>query len=160
MRVQVKTPMMSGKEIEIIDNLIEERKPKYILEWGSGGSTMYFPKHKCIKHWLSIEENGHFVDYLKDKVNDKTDVIWADNEWYIDSVKLGKKYDMILVDGKYREECVEQGLQLLRGNGFLLLHDAGRKDYQDFIKKFNGRILIEGEEPYEGFYKHRGLAIF
>ena len=62
-------PMMSEKEIEIIDRLIEERQPKYCLEWGSGNSTVYFPKkHKCIKSWLSVEHNGHYPEYLKDKI--------------------------------------------------------------------------------------------
>lgn len=151
---------MSDKEIKIIDDLIEERKPKTVLEWGSGGSTIYFPKHDTIKHWLSIEHNGHYVSYLKDKVHPKTDVIWADKEWYIDCVKLGKKYDMILVDGNDREACVEIGLNLLTAKGFLLLHDSGREEYQDFIRKFSGEVLIEGEEPYRGYFKHRGLAIF
>jgi hypothetical protein len=32
-------PMMSDKELGIINNLIRERKPEICLEWGSGGST-------------------------------------------------------------------------------------------------------------------------
>ncbi len=68
-------PMMSDKEIDIIDNLIEELKPRTVLEWGSGNSTIYFPKRNCIEKWLSVEHNGHYVEYLKDKILDKVTLL-------------------------------------------------------------------------------------
>ncbi len=76
--------MMSDKEIDIIDELIRGTEPKICLEWGSGNSTLWFSKHKSIRSWLSVEHNGHYVEYVSAKAKPNTQVIWADNEWYLD----------------------------------------------------------------------------
>lgn len=152
-------PMMSDKEIKIIEGLIKDNKVNTVLEFGSGGSTCYFPKIKPIKLWISIEHNGHFVEN-NHNLPDNAMIIWADEEWYIDSVKLGRKFDMILVDGVTRHDCLNIAFSLLNTNGFILLHDAGRVDLYPFIEEFGGKLLIDGEEPLGTRYKHRGLAIF
>lgn len=151
-------PMMSNEEISIIDELLKDRK--FCLEWGSGASTLYFPsKHKV--NWLSVEHNGHYVEHFKDKLPDNVTLIWADGEWYIDSVKLSRKYDFILVDGEFREDCVSIGLTMLNEDGVLLLHDSGRREYQAFIEEFKGEKLTEGEVKIKaGGFAHRGLTLF
>lgn len=155
-------PMMSRREVEIIDNLIEERKPKVCLEWGSGNSTVYFPKkHDCIKSWFSIENNGHYVGYLKDKTLNNTNIIWVvDENDYIDCMKEGgKKYDFILIDGRHRMRCLEIAHRIVKEDGFVLLHDSGRKEYD--VSRYKYKILCEGEKPLEeGGFAHRGLTLF
>lgn len=157
-------PMMSEKEVAIIDKLIEERKPERCLEWGSGNSTVYFPnKHKCIKSWLSIEHVGHYPDYLKNDVNNNTTIIWITNESsYVDCVKKnGEKYDFILVDGNQREECLEIAYKIARKGAIILLHDSGRLKYKKFIDKYDNEKLSEGEIKVKGGdYAHRGLTLF
>lgn len=160
MKIESK-PMMAEKEIEIIDDLLEKYKPKFCLEWGSGSSTTYFSKHKSIKQWLAIEHNGHYVNYLKDLLPDNANVMWIpDDEWYIDCVKLGRKWDFILVDGQNREQCLEVADTIINPGGIILLHDAGRREYQGFIKLHGGEKLIDGEISLGDYYAHRGLAIF
>jgi len=156
-------PMMSEKEVAIIDKLIEERQPKHCFEWGSGTSTSYFPnKHKCIKSWLSIEHNGHYPEYLKDKINENTTIVWITNEnSYIDCVKQnGEKYDFILVDGLYRENCLEVAHKIAKKGAIILLHDSGRLEYKKFIDKYNYKKLCDGEIKTEDGYAHRGLTLF
>jgi len=155
-------PMMSEKEITIIDNILSSGKPKRCLEWGSGYSTLYFSEHKNVKSWLSIEHNGHYVSYLQERANDKVQTLWVlEGLSYADCVQRSNvRFDFILIDGLDREKCLQNALNILDDNGQILLHDSGRAEYQDFIFRYNGKILCEGEEPYRGFYKHRGLAVF
>lgn len=162
MKIKDTKPMMADKEIEIIEYIIENMKPKSVLEWGSGNSTLHFSKSKHIISWLSIEHNGHYVEYLKDKTEPKVNVIWADKEWYVDSVKLiGKKYDLIIVDGEQRELCVKTAFDILNDGGLILLHDSGRQEYQEFIRMYGGFQLSEGEIPVkQGGFAHRGLVGF
>lgn len=162
LKVEGIAPMMSDKEIGIIDILIKEIKPESCLEWGSGNSTFYFSRHPSIKSWLAIEHNGHYVEYLAGKTKPNTNVIWADKEWYIDVVKLnGRKYDFILIDGQEREACLRVAHDLIKPNGIILLHDSGRIEYQDFIKLYKPRKLTDGEMPLkEGGFAHRGLTAF
>lgn len=153
-------PMMSDKEVEIIQELLEDRE--YCLEWGAGGSTVFFPTEDWYLHWLAIEHNGNWVKKIAPELSFNASVIWVpDNEWYVDCVKHSPRmFDFILIDGLHRERCLEVAKDIITPDGIILLHDAGRREYQDFIKKHDGEMLIEGEEPYQGYYKHRGLAIF
>lgn len=152
-------PMMSEKEIEIIDDLIEERKPKNCLEWGSGNSTIYFPKkHDCIEIWFSIEHNGHYKTYLDQRTKNNTGIFWTtDEDEYVNYPD--KKYDFILIDGRHRMRCLEVALRRLNKDGFILLHDSGRKEYD--VSKYEHKVLCEGEIPLlEGGFAHRGLTLF
>lgn len=159
------TPMMADREVAIIDKLIDNIKPTFCLEWGSGGSTLYFPaNHPLIHLWLSIEHNGNYVKYLDGKLTSNAHVIWVDKEWYLDCVKHQEaRYSFILIDGEDREGCLRVAKDLLAPGGSILLHDAGRKEYQDFIKKsgLQWERLTEGETPVkEGGFAHRGLVRF
>lgn len=160
-------PMMSQQEVGIINDLLESRKPIYCLEWGSGTSTIYFPKMhaKNIRSWLSIEHNGNYVKYVAERANDNVDLVWVpNNEWYIDCVKhQKKKYDFILIDGLFRDKCLDTVLQIAKPGAVVLLHDAGREEYQEMINSWGGqvKILCEGEKKLNnGYYAHRGLAQF
>lgn len=155
-------PMMSDKEIKIIDDLIEKRKPKLCLEWGSGASTTYFPKHNSIDLWLAIEHDGNVLDLLYQKFPKNVQTIWITNpQDYADCMQRShQKFDLILIDGLEREKCLENALEILAPGGIALLHDAGRAEYQEFIEKHNGEMLSEGEIPDGDGYAHRGLALF
>lgn len=154
-------PMMSQKEVDIIDNLIEKEKPERCLEWGSGNSTIYFPhKHDFIKSWLSIEHNGHYQTYLKNKIKGNTKVVWVKEEDKIDYVDYPNDvFDFILIDGKRREECLAKAYKLIVNGGIILLHDSARPHYK-FINKYDHEVLCDGEIPWEGGCAHRGLMRF
>ncbi len=159
-------PMMSDVERAIIDGLIKHHKPKRVCEWGSGNSTIYFPKtHECIEQWIAVEHNGNYVKYLSDKLKDNTVVIWTNEDiWYVDSMKHSEEqFDFVFIDGisSWREKCLEAALVMIKPGGFILLHDAGREEYQQFILKHKGKIIIQGEKSLPGGgFAHRGLALF
>lgn len=61
----------------------------------------------------------------------------------------------------YSDYLALNALEVITDTGVILLHDAGRKDYQGIIKLYNGEVLAEGEtEIRGGGYAHRGLALF
>ena len=154
---QTGLPMMTIKEIGIIDKLIKEHQPKRCLEWGSGNSTIYFPnQHDCIESWLSIENNGHYKEYLDPKIKHNTEIFWTtDMELYVNYPIL--EYDFILIDGRSRMKCLEVACQQLKRNGIIILHDSGRTEYD--LSGYKHKILSEGEIPYDGGFAHRGLAL-
>lgn len=154
-------PMMSDQEIKIVDDILTTKKPRHCLEWGSGISTVYFPrKHRSVR-WLAVEHNGNYVIAIAPLLPDNSSVIWTpDNEWYVDSVKHSRVFDFILIDGLQRERCLEIAKEIIRPGGTILLHDSGREEYQEFIKKHNGEILCDGEKRVGDYFAHRGLARF
>lgn len=153
-------PMMADHEVDIIVNLL---KPgQQCLEWGSGGSTVYFPRIHNSLNWLAVEHNGNWVKKIQPELPANASVVWVpENEWYVDCVKHSRVFDFILIDGLQRERCLEIARQIVSEDGIIVLHDAGRQEYQDFIKANDGEIISEGEKPVaEGGYAHRGLALF
>lgn len=156
-------PMMSDQEIRFIDNILKERKPKYCLEWGSGNSTTYFPRHRFIKSWLAVEHDGNILDQLKPRLPNNVQTVWIlPGDSYADCVQRSHiKYDFILIDGLDRQKCLENALKIISKDGIILLHDAGRMEYQGFISAYGGIIVSEGEKPQKGGgFAHRGLAVF
>ena len=147
---------MSDRDIAKIDSLLETYKPELCLEWGSGNSTIYFPKmHDCIKRWVSIEKSkkwfGHVWRYMKKSVVDlklRTSVNYLD---------IDGKYDFILIDGERRNECLELAQKLLTVTGFVLLHDSERDDYNEGIALYGDKkkVLCRGDTLEEG--KKNGL---
>jgi predicted O-methyltransferase YrrM len=164
-------PMMFDADIAMIDKLIEERKPEVCLEWGAGNSTVYFPKkHDCIKKWVSIEHNGHYFASLKDRINPETTTIRLFDDCevtfdnYINQVKAdGPIYDFILVDGAdiSRGRCLGVAFELIKPNGIILLHDAFREQYKEYVDQYSHVNLTQGEPPItNGFPAHQGLMAF
>lgn len=159
-------PMMAEHEVEYIKAFITNNGVRTVLEWGSGNSTIWFPNN-CPKvtRWLAIEHNGHYVNYLKDKV--KKDVVELrflqdDEQKYIDGAD-GEKFDLIIVDGIARDKCLEKAFSLLeeQPGARVLLHDSGRTEYKKWYEKYKHTIIYEGEIPQkDGGFAHRGIALF
>lgn len=193
---------MDNKEIELIDKYLN--KDKIMLEYGSGGSTLYFSKF--VKEYYSIEHNklwydkikgktnnsnininfcdindgynindvniigdlkypsnindfNDFVEYSKEKHKTKLEDLLndVDNKWnsnhinkakkwsnlketenfkifknYIEYPKIfNKKFDLILIDGRSRPECVRfvYNNNILKENGIILIHDFWTRPY-------------------------------
>lgn len=152
-------PMMSDKEIAIIDNLLLGKR--HCLEWGAGGSTITFPKrHKGVM-WLAVEHNGNWVKKISPELADNANIIWVpEDEWYVDCVKHSRLFDFILIDGLHRERCLEIARDIVSKDGVILLHDSGREEYQEFINKNNGEKLCDGEILEGDYFAHRGLTLF
>lgn len=147
---------MSSQEVGIITELL---KPDWrCLEYGSGGSTIYFPQF--VKTWTSIESDYDYYSEIKNHVPFNVSLnLETDQEKYVDA--LGRfDFDFILVDGQWRKECLYAGLKKLNENGILLLHDADRKDYNEWVNDFPNKVLVRGELPEGDFYKHRGLRLY
>ena len=51
--------------------VIETLAPRRVVEWGSGGSTLAFPRRSpSIERWLSVEHNAAWHERVRGKVDD------------------------------------------------------------------------------------------
>lgn len=139
-----------------------------VLEWGSGGSTVYFPKflreNDIPFSWTSIEYNREWYEKVKEATKDepRVDVVLFDSgntnmkqrnnpmdEYVKYPSTLNMKWDLILVDGRKRRRCLHEATQLLSYTGVVVLHDAQREYYHcafDAFKwgEFQSTKLWEG----------------
>lgn len=147
--------------------------PVRALEWGSGSSTVYFPARlKSGSEWLSVEHNAVWAEKVRGFIaaseTHGIEVIhvpcsgnWCDEDGdgsydefraYINfPTTLGKKFKLILVDGRARADCLQTGWRLLDEAGLMILHDAQRTSYWreippdcHYLRMTNPQIDIEG----------------
>lgn len=161
MTIKSDVPFMAVKEYEYIRDLINEKKYETVLEWGAGSSTIWFPNNTNVEWWIAVEHNPKYVDYLKNKVNEKVELHLAtDKKSYLEGCTVGSRYDFILIDGLYRDECLAMAFEVLDPKGTIILHDSGRKEYKDWYQKYPHKVIFEGEGWLGDGWDHRGLTAF
>jgi len=161
-----KLPFMELEEIEAFKNvLLNIGDYLNILEWGSGYSTKYFSDLLDIGSvkfkWDSLEIDVRwYVEVLKLDLSPNVKVHLFDeeimrvddrralrrfqmNEYVKFPSRLGKRFDIIFIDGSKRNRCLEEAIDLLKPNGVVLLHDAQREYYKEGMDLYNGKFLAK-----------------
>jgi len=126
-------PLMSPNEIVAIEKLIRKRKVSRVLEWGGGGSTLYWPKLFPEIDWVTVESDPRFVRAIMARRPPSVTVMALKMPAYCnlkpEDVGL---FDLIIVDGiaKARVPCLDAARKLLTPDGVALLHNttSGRYD--------------------------------
>lgn len=119
----------------LIETLIE-KKPKKIIEWGAGRSTMIMRKFCPNAEIRSFESDLKW--YLRWRLS-----VFGAHLYYLPANRgytfpnfPEKYFDFAFVDGEKRVDCMKAALKLLKDDGLLMLHDSGSKELQPGIKMF------------------------
>lgn len=163
------TPYMSQDEIQTIQKYL---KPQHImLEWGSGGSTLYFPKF--VKKYYSIEHDLQWSNAIQAHIpsNVEYHFVFPDQsitdptqkhqvQTYIDIVDhLGvSTFDAVLVDGRGRGWCAEKVLDYLHEDSIVFIHDYWQRpqyhivenwyDVIDHVKDGQSLVVLKPKKEY------------
>lgn len=129
--------------------LLARAAPARCLEWGAGGSTLYFPPRiPGLTRWLSIEHSREWADLVRSRntvpgvevVHLPPDItrtpsgtdegVQEDFRTYVTwpEAQAGR-FDFILVDGRARGSCLRAAFRLVEDRGVVVLHDANREFY-------------------------------
>lgn len=127
-----------------------------MMEWGSGGSTIEF---SCkVKEYYSVEHNLEWYNVVKDAIPQNVTLFYKEikplpenynqSEYkhyseYLDVVyQIGKKFDVVLIDGRARRLCALKIIPYLKPNSIVIIHDWCLRepyhcvlDYYDLIDK-------------------------
>ena len=167
-------PRMNNKEIRAFKHLLTQNHEGVldILEWGSGGSTVYFTdfleSHSIPYTWTSIEYNKMWYEKIKEATKHKPSValvlfdVGNNNlkqrnipmDEYVNYPKtLNKKFDIIFVDGRKRRRCILEAKHLLKEGGVVLVHDARRHYYSCARAEYTNGVFI-APEFWKGSLSH------
>ncbi|MCC6837785.1 MAG: FkbM family methyltransferase, partial [Bacteroidia bacterium] len=116
---------------------IEPRLQKefVVFEFGGGNSTLWYAQR--VQAVKSVENNKKWVDIISPQLPFNAEMIFkdiSDNGEYVNEVYKGKNlYDIIIIDGKNRNDCVVSSLKCLKDNGIIVFDNTERSGYKDGI---------------------------
>ncbi len=159
---------MSSRRQRLLDPQIPEATFD-VLEWGCGGSTVYFSnllrQHVRLEwSWLSIEHAATWADMIEEYVGQDVTIQLFDTKGinpledrgldmtnYIEYPRrTGKKFDVVIVDGRRRRRCLLETPGLLKPGGICLLHDAERSHYHCAFDAFAEHRMVPGTKWWLG----------
>jgi hypothetical protein len=142
---------------------------KTMLEFGAGRGSAYWWK-RC--KWVdSIESNAEWTmkscdDIGNNLLHDKgqmhyipvSDGVDEEMPLYFDAIPKDRQYDIILIDGLYRYECLKWALNHFKGRGGILIFDNWDQDFvfiseqaEQLMSKYEIHIFAQpGHVVHEG----------
>lgn len=143
--------------------LLEERvRPQWrVLEFGAGMGTQWWCER--VKEVVAVEHDSKWANHVSSQCRAR--VLPAGHlsaaDYIRPSIGTGS-YAVVIVDGLYRNECIELAPDMLDDSGIIVLDDAQRPEYGvgiDHLRSLGFRVLpLHGPQPVS---KHPGCtAIF
>ncbi|MBU2544919.1 protein-L-isoaspartate O-methyltransferase [Patescibacteria group bacterium] len=146
-------PWLTFECQEWLDSVLN--KNMTVLEWGSGGSTVYISKK--VKKMISIEHipewHASVVKELQKNNIENCEYIlkkYDENKGYknyyeaIDSFP-DETFDLVIIDGRSRNSCISYAMRKIKKEGFLLLDNSERKRYSpgmDLLKNWERKDIL------------------
>jgi len=147
-------------------------KEDIMLEWGSGGSTLYFSKY--VKEYYSIEHNKEWYLNVKKEIEKQKrlniHLFYVPNDepitkpthprqfkTYIKFINtLGyKTIDKVLIDGRARQWCAQEVLPYLTQNSLVFIHDWVRHGYHWILQWYTEIEKSKSEKNSTGVLKRK-----
>jgi len=146
--------MHDPSAVEAFCDLLEQYRPgrASVLEWGCGGSTVFYSRYaqhwQCVEHddkWggiLSKDISANEAEYPNVDVSvvpihharhRKEEGNYTEFASYIEKPhELGRKYDVVLIDGRARIECAIPLIRksLLNPGARVVIHDWQRYEHE------------------------------
>lgn len=102
-----------------------------LFEFGSGNSTLFYSGK--VKSVTVVEHDKGWHEAMKGKIPGNVTLIFKELSYGGDysgtAVDTGNRYDIVIVDGRDRVNCVRKSLPALKESGVLVLDDSERDEY-------------------------------
>jgi len=121
-------PWIVPHAIPYLESII--RPHHNVLEFGSGGSTLWFADHA-----LAVESIEHsrvwrnrVAAAMTGDDDKKIELRLIPNYCKHDEIKLRRKYDVIFIDGIHRRQCFKASIDRLADGGILIVDNSNRDE--------------------------------
>lgn len=125
-------PWMNYCVIDFLrDRLTAESR---VFEFGGGQSTLFFSS--LALSVTTVERDPVYHEVLNNQIPSNVRLLHRpEEEDYVSSLTTCKdQFDLILVDGHYRERCLLLAAEKLTERGIIVLDDCDRKEYSLAIR--------------------------
>lgn len=117
-----------------------------LFEFGSGYSTLFYAR--LVQRVTSVETDTKWLRRVEEIVPENVTMIFKnqdiDGEYCRVINSTGQKYDVVIVDGEDRVNCIKQSIEALTSRGVILLDDSEREEYcsgMDYAREKGFRAL-------------------
>lgn len=118
-KLGIRYPWYTSTALKIIDTW--DFEGKRIFEYGVGYSTEWFRKRGA---------NTWGVDYDLEWANRVGSMAKSNLREYVDSIEIALvwgMFDIVVIDGAWRDECTETAIKHLKHGGFLIIDNYKQK---------------------------------
>ena len=131
---QPNRPSLAFGAVGFLEEAINNKS--IIIEWGSGRSTLWF--YQRVKQVISIESDKSWFDFVRKKLPPQGIISYEKEKASYINVGCSKvsSANLILIDGKHREECFTAAWQRAGKDTWIVLDDFNRTEYRSWLKKF------------------------
>jgi hypothetical protein len=102
-----------------------------VFEYGSGFSTIFLSR--LVESVRSVEHDLAWFNKLMPRLGGNVELLLCredENGDYCRRIHAtGEQYDVVLVDGRDRVNCIKQSIGAMSGRGVILLDDSQRPEY-------------------------------
>ena len=138
-------PWLTYPMIEFLDSL--DLSEKSILEFGAGGSTLYWARRS--KEVISVELDQEWANKLASCAPSNVTIVHEPDGGKYPEIprQFSRAFDVILIDGAERYRSSVTALDMLAGSGMIILDNA---EWYPNCCHLLGENLIE-DIPFSGF---------
>lgn len=115
-----------------------------VFEYGCGNSTLYFSDR--VSSVRSVEHDQAFYERMREQAASNVEIIFAPDVHdgsYTAACRDGE-YDLVVVDGRNRSQCMVDAVTGLSSRGVIILDDSDRVEYKsgsDFLGEHGFRKI-------------------
>lgn len=131
-----------------LEEKINNREIKTVLEFGSGASTLFFASKEL--NVISIEHDKEWYDKIQDELKNRN--LSINNYLLLErpynnicETLKDEKFDLVFIDGRDRVLCAESSFLLVKKGGYLILDNDERSEY----KKIHEILFSWDKNSYE-----------
>jgi hypothetical protein len=124
-------PWMTYAFVEFLEGRL---RPDFsVFEFGTGQSTLYFAPR--VARLVGVECNRDWYDSLRGGIPDSVTLHFCEQSVGGDYCRMargaGGGFDLVVVDGRDRVNCMKQSLDALTDRGVMILDDSCRERYAE-----------------------------
>jgi hypothetical protein len=150
--VALDTPWWTYKAIDEVQAWLAWRDNTRVFEWGSGASTVWLQQR--VTEVISVEHDQNFAPMVRPFLganaklldrpgvrsfnpkiaSEKPGFTDLDFESYVHAIDdLSGNFDMIVIDGRARSECLALAIPRLNQGGLIVFDNSRRRRYREAI---------------------------
>lgn len=130
-------PWWNVKAAVTVERFLEANRGARIFEYGSGASSLWLARRAGSV--VSVEHDETWAEKLRPHLSNHQNAAILDRKLedgsYVNAIaEQGGLFDLIVVDGRRRVDCLHAAIPYLKPAGIIVFDDSGRRRYRSGIE--------------------------